>query len=57
MRGVLVAGAAADLVVWDLPHELAIVQPWGVSRTRLVLREGQVLHQATPARTAARPPA
>jgi len=45
-RGALIAGAAADFVVWDLPHELAIVQPWGVSRTRLVVREGQVLHQA-----------
>jgi imidazolonepropionase len=46
-RGALLAGAAADFVVWDLPHEIAIVQPWGVSRTRLVVREGQVLHEAT----------
>ncbi len=39
-RGVLRAGATADLVVWDLPHEHAIIQPWGTPRTRLVLRDG-----------------
>ncbi len=45
-RGVLRVGGHADLVVWDLPHELALVQPWGASRTRLVIREGVVLHAA-----------
>jgi imidazolonepropionase len=44
VRGALVLGASADLVIWDLPHELAIVQPWGTSRARLVLREGHVLY-------------
>lgn len=39
-RGALVAGASADLVVWDLPHEHAILQPWGAPKTHLVLREG-----------------
>lgn len=39
-RGALVVGGAADLVVWDLPHENAIVQPWGASKTWMVLREG-----------------
>jgi imidazolonepropionase len=49
-RGVLLAGARADLVVWDLPHEHTIVQPWGVSRTRLVLVEGRTVfsHEALP---------
>ncbi len=39
-RGSLVPGARADLVVWDLPHELAILQPWGAPKTHLVLRQG-----------------
>jgi imidazolonepropionase len=34
--GVLRPGLAADFVVWDLPHENAVVQPWGVPRTRIV---------------------
>jgi imidazolonepropionase len=39
-RGALAPGARADVVVWDLPHENAIIQPWGGPRTRLVLRDG-----------------
>jgi len=39
-RGALAPGARADLVVWDLPHENAILQPWGCAKTRLVLRDG-----------------
>jgi imidazolonepropionase len=39
-RGALAPGARADIVVWDLPHENAIVQPWGAPRTRVVLRGG-----------------
>ncbi|HEX8794282.1 MAG TPA: imidazolonepropionase [Polyangiaceae bacterium] len=39
-RGVLRAGARADLVVWDLPHEHAIVQPWGVPKTHAVVIAG-----------------
>ncbi len=45
-RGALFVGAHADFVAWDLPHEDALMQPWGVSRTRLVVREGRVLHEA-----------
>jgi len=45
-RGVLRAGARADLVVWDLPHENAIVQPWGTPRTRSVLCGGRELTRA-----------
>lgn len=39
--GALRPGLSADVVVWDLPHENALVQPWGAPRARLVLREGQ----------------
>jgi imidazolonepropionase len=39
-RGALAPGARADMVVWDLPHESAIVQPWGGSKTWVVLRDG-----------------
>jgi imidazolonepropionase len=45
-RGALFAGAHADLVAWDLPHEDALMQPWGVSRTRLTVREGRALFEA-----------
>ena len=43
ITGVLRSGLAADLVVWDLPHENAIVQPWGTSRARAVLRAGAAI--------------
>jgi len=39
-RGTLAAGARADIVVWDLPHEFAILQPWGAPKTHAVLRKG-----------------
>ncbi len=38
--GALRAGARADLVLWDLPHENALLQPWGTPRALLVLRDG-----------------
>lgn len=41
--GVLRVGARADLVVWDLPHEIALVQPWATPRAKLVLRDGVVI--------------
>lgn len=41
--GVLRSGAPADLVAWDLPHEHDLVQPWGLARARLVLREGRTI--------------
>jgi imidazolonepropionase len=43
LRGRLTVGARADLAVWDLPHELALVQPWGTSRASLVMRDGRTL--------------
>jgi imidazolonepropionase len=42
-RGVLREGARADIVVWDLPHEQAVVQPWGVARTHMVIAGGKEL--------------
>jgi imidazolonepropionase len=41
--GTLEQGATADLVVWDLPHEHAIVQPWGTPKTHLVMRAGRAI--------------
>ena len=38
--GALSAGLSVDLVVWDLPHEDALVQPWGTARAMRVLRAG-----------------
>ncbi len=40
-RGLLAPGARADMVIWDLPHEHAIVQPWGAPKTYVVLRRGR----------------
>lgn len=42
--GRLAPSAPADLVAWDLPHEEALLQPWGVSRARLSLRGGVPIH-------------
>lgn len=41
--GVLTTNARADFVVWDFTHEAEIVQPWGVARTRLVIRGGRAI--------------
>lgn len=41
--GWLVEGGPADLVLWDLPHEHDLIQPWGVSRVRATLRRGRVI--------------
>jgi imidazolonepropionase len=43
VTGGIRVGLRADVVVWDLPHENAIVQPWGCARAREVLREGVVI--------------
>ena len=45
-RGRIAVGNPADITVWDLPHEIAIVQPWGGSRIRRVLRDGVAIARA-----------
>ncbi len=42
--GILRVGAPADLVVWDLAAEEELLQPWGVSKIRLVMRDGRPIH-------------
>ncbi len=44
--GRLAAGLSADFVVWDLPHERAILQPWGSPMTHRVVGRGRLLHSA-----------
>ncbi|RLB51168.1 MAG: imidazolonepropionase [Deltaproteobacteria bacterium] len=39
--GVLRAGGPADLVLWNLPHEADLIQPWGGPMAALVLRDGR----------------
>lgn len=39
-RGVLREGLRADITAWDLPHEGALLQPWGAPRTALVVSGG-----------------
>lgn len=41
--GALRVGARADVVLWDLPHEIALVQPWGTPRAKMVIRDGAVI--------------
>lgn len=41
--GVLRAGLSADVAAWELPHENALVQPWGVSRALFALRAGALV--------------
>jgi len=45
-RGALQVGARADLAIWDLPHEAAILQPWGVAKTIEVIAGGRRLYPA-----------
>jgi imidazolonepropionase len=46
--GMLREGDPADLVVWDLPHENAIIQPWGLPKARLVIRDGAGIASRLP---------
>jgi imidazolonepropionase len=46
--GALRVGLRADVAIWDLPHEDAIIQPWGVPRIRAVLRDGAPIAGALP---------
>lgn len=42
-RGELSVGARADLALWALPSEVALVQPWGAPPLRAVVLGGQVV--------------
>ena len=44
-RGVLRAGARADFVVWDLPHEDCLAQPFGAPPSRLVAVGGEIVYR------------
>lgn len=39
----LAVGAPADLAGWDLPHERAVLQPWGTPRVAYTIRQGRLL--------------
>jgi imidazolonepropionase len=41
--GIVREGAPADLAGFELPHEAALVQPWGTSRLRFALRDGRAI--------------
>ena len=43
-QGQLTVGARADLVLWDLPHEDALAQPFGLSKALTVIAGGEVVH-------------
>ncbi|RYE83205.1 MAG: imidazolonepropionase, partial [Myxococcales bacterium] len=43
VAGVLAPGASADLVAWGLPHEEALVQPWGRPPVTAVVARGQLV--------------
>jgi imidazolonepropionase len=47
--GALRVGLRADVAIWNLAHEEAIIQPWGVPLTRAVLRDGAPIAGAFPA--------
>jgi imidazolonepropionase len=43
--GRLSPGLDADFVIWDLPHERALVQPWGSQLPRWVVSRGRTIAQ------------
>jgi imidazolonepropionase len=43
--GALYEGASADLVLWNLPHERSLIQPWGVTQAAIVIGRGNVLYR------------
>ena len=47
--GLLRPGGPADLVLWNLPGEDDLIQPWGGPMARLVLRAGRPIAGAIPA--------
>lgn len=43
--GTLAVGQRADLVLWDLPHEAVLLQPWGSSLAKRVYRDGVLIFE------------
>lgn len=42
-RGRIAVGSRADLVLWHLPHEIGLIQPWGTGQAKHVVRDGAVI--------------
>lgn len=55
-RGVLRKGLRADVTAWDLPHEGALLQPWGAPRTTRVVSNGITIVSASRQRESSAPP-
>lgn len=53
-RGALRAGARADFVLWDLPHEGCLAQPFGAAPSRLVVCGGEAIYRDDEGRFAIR---
>ena len=48
VTGLIRPGMRADLALWDLDHENALVQPWGLTKARCALRDGRPIAGALP---------
>lgn len=44
-RGTIRRGSRADFVAFAFPHEMCILQPWGVAAATRVVRDGATIHR------------